>query len=219
MKTLKVLAITAVLTGTLAACSNGDSDSMETPSPSAGPSPTTSSDGATSPEPSPSPMPEPGTRSDDFSEEDEVIDAEWLAYSSEVAWPSVADWTDHDGSVELYSIRVGDLDDVDRVVLDLDAEEQPGWRVKYDAQAEALRVDLNGVPDPSDSGQVRDVPVHALDELDEVESIYTEGPVDGRLSVFLEVDDDWADDTDDESGYRVKYLENPSRLVIDVRED
>lgn len=143
----------------------------------------------------------------------------WVNPGNEVAFPSTKDWNRETPPTLVTGIRSAEHDNFDRVVLDLDANEQPGWLVKYDDLRNVLEVEIVGVPYPAESDQPARVPVADYDDLDEVDGIYTEGPFEGHFRVLLEVEDDDDELNDDAPKFRVMYLEGPARLVIDVQDD
>ena len=121
------------------------------------------------------------------------------------------------------SVRVGDHEGFDRVVVELDGDGTPGWQTEYVARAiedgrgaevdvdgEAiLSVFLTGTRYPEEG---EDYPSrHVVDGEDVVEEVHFLGTFEGMTQLFIGVDDGLAD-------YRVFTLADPARLVIDIED-
>lgn len=129
--------------------------------------------------------------------------------------------------LSVTNVRVAEHGRYDRVVFDLDGTGSgaPGWRVEYVDQAtddgsgqtvevdgdSILRVSLSGTAMPADSG-VEEFSGDRVEpeDTDAVEEIVYRHWFEGYTTAFLGVDDD-------ERAFRVFLLENPTRVVVDVR--
>ncbi|MCR1983856.1 hypothetical protein NSA53_16610 [Cellulosimicrobium cellulans] len=203
----------------LAACSPGGTD--ESPSPSstatsASPSPT---DSPTTPEPGTEPTDGTSTPSDDATE-------------APLPFPANTDPDTQDPSADaaltVTDVRVGHHDGFDRVVFELGGTGTPGWRVEYvdqpvdDASGNVATVDgdaylqvmISGSGYPTDTGvdlYAGPNPVRAGDD-GEVEEVLLRGVFEGYTQAFVGVDDE-------RRPFRVFSLEDPARVVVDVRDD
>ncbi|ROS73557.1 hypothetical protein [Cellulomonas sp. PhB143] len=151
------------------------------------------------------------------------------APASEVPFPGDTKADTHDASADaaltVTDVRVGAHDGYDRVVFELDGAGTPGWHVAYtdDPREEgsgdavhldgdaALEVFLTGTGYPQDTrvpeySGPNPVRTAATDEIEEV--VYG-GVFEGRTSAFLGVDE--------KAPFRVYALEDPARVVVDVR--
>lgn len=210
----------AVLVLALAACSPGESD--ESPSPSstatsASPSPTDSP--STTPEPGAEPSEGASTPSDDATEAPLPFPANTEPDTQD---PSA------DAALTVTDVRVGHHDGFDRVVFELGGTGTPGWRVEYvdqpvdDGKGDVVAVDgdaylqvmISGSGYPMDTGVEEYAgpnPVRAGDD-GEVEEVLLRGVFEGYTQAFVGVDDE-------QRPFRVFSLEDPTRVVVDVRDD
>ncbi|MGO2178103.1 AMIN-like domain-containing (lipo)protein [Cellulosimicrobium funkei] len=210
----------AVLVLALAACSPGESD--ESPSPSstatcASPSPTDSP--STPPEPGAEPSDGASTPSDDATEAPLPFPANTEPDTQD---PSA------DAALTVTDVRVGHHDGFDRVVFELGGTGTPGWRVEYvdqpvdDGKGDVVAVDgdaylqvmISGSGYPMDTGVEEYAgpnPVRAGDD-GEVEEVLLRGVFEGYTQAFVGVDDE-------QRPFRVFSLEDPTRVVVDVRDD
>ncbi|MHA7620697.1 AMIN-like domain-containing (lipo)protein [Cellulosimicrobium cellulans] len=210
----------AVLVLALAACSPGGSD--ESPSPSrtatsASPSPTDSP--STTPEPGAEPSDGASTPSDDATEAPLPFPANTEPDTQD---PSA------DAALTVTDVRVGHHDGFDRVVFELGGTGTPGWRVEYvdqptdDGKGDVVAVDgdaylqvmISGSGYPMDTGVEEYAgpnPVRAGDD-GEVEEVLLRGVFEGYTQAFVGVDDE-------RRPFRVFSLEDPTRVVVDVRDD
>ncbi|MEE6288431.1 hypothetical protein V2J52_12265 [Georgenia sp. MJ173] len=122
-------------------------------------------------------------------------------------------------------LRVGDHDGFDRVVVDLEGDAVPGWRIEYvdeaitDGKGDRLDVDgdavlqvyVTGTRYP-DEGEDHLDGAMVLDGEDVVEEVHYVGTFEGLTQLFIGVDDGRAE-------FRAFALAEPARLVIDIRED
>ncbi|MFI2366233.1 hypothetical protein [Promicromonospora sp. NPDC019610] len=129
--------------------------------------------------------------------------------------------------LSVTDVRVAAHDGYDRVVFDLDGTGSgtPGWRVEYVDQASddgsgdavtvdgdaILRVSLSGTATPMDSG-VDEFSGDRIepDGTESVEEIVYRYWFEGYTTAFIGVDDG-------ERPFRVFLLEDPMRVVVDVR--
>ena len=210
----------AVLVLALAACSPGESD--ESPSPSstatsASPSPTDSP--STTPDPAADPSAGAPTPSDDATEAPLPFPANTEPDTQD---PSA------DAALTVTDVRVGHHDGFDRVVFELGGTGTPGWRVEYvdqpvdDGKGDVVAVDgdaylqvmISGSGYPMDTGVEEYAgpnPVRAGDD-GEVEEVLLRGVFEGYTQAFVGVDDE-------QRPFRVFSLEDPTRVVVDVRDD
>ncbi len=210
----------AVLVLALAACSPGGSD--DSPSPlstatSASPSPTGSP--STTPEPGAEPSDGAPTPSDDATEAPLPFPANTEPDTQD---PSA------DAALTVTDVRVGHHDGFDRVVFELGGTGTPGWRVEYvdqpidDGKGDVVAVDgdaylqvmISGSGYPMDTGVEEYAgpnPVRAGDD-GEVEEVLLRGVFEGYTQAFVGVDDE-------QRPFRVFSLEDPTRVVVDVRDD
>jgi len=208
----------AVLALALAACTPGGSDDPPSPSGSAtsdAPDPTPS-DSGTADE---SPTDDASTPSDDATEAPVPFPANT---EPDTADPSA------DAALTVTDVRVGHHDGFDRVVLELGGTGTPGWRVEYvdqpigDGKGDVVAVDgdaylqvmISGSGYPMDTGVEEYAgpnPVRAGDD-GEVEEVRLLGVFEGYTQAFVGVDDE-------RRPFRVFALEDPTRVVVDVRDD
>ena len=121
-------------------------------------------------------------------------------------------------------IRVGEHDDFDRLVLEFRGRGTPGWDVRYvkrgrqegsgdviPLQGEAvLQVAASGTTWPGKgyySGPERLDP-----DGDVIEEVWVGGTFEGYTHILLGIDDG-------RTPFRVFTLKDPTRLVVDVRDD
>ncbi|MFI8526642.1 hypothetical protein ACIGB8_19455 [Promicromonospora sukumoe] len=129
--------------------------------------------------------------------------------------------------LSVTDVRVGAHDGYDRVVFDLDGtgSGRPGWRVEYvdqasdDGSGDAVRVDgdailrvsLSGTATPMDSGVDEfsgdRIEPSGTESIDEIVYRYW---FEGYTTAFIGVDEA-------ERPFRVFLLEDPLRVVVDVR--
>ena len=132
------------------------------------------------------------------------------------------------GPLGVTEIRVARQDGYDRVVFELDGREpgQPGWTVEYvddareDGSGDAVEVEgdavlevrISGVGYPSDTGVEGKPDVPAVPPgVERVEDVAVGALFEGVLQAFVGVDR--------KAPFRVFRLEDPARVVIDVRHD
>ncbi|MFD7311365.1 hypothetical protein [Promicromonospora sp. NPDC059942] len=129
--------------------------------------------------------------------------------------------------LSVTDVRVAAHDGYDRVVFDLDGtgSGKPGWRVEYvdrasdDGSGDAVKVDgdailrvsLSGTAIPTDSG-VEEFSGDRIEpaDTDSIEEIVYRYWFEGYTTAFIGVDDA-------ERPFRVFLLEDPMRVVVDVR--
>ncbi|MFI2569960.1 hypothetical protein ACH473_15995 [Cellulosimicrobium funkei] len=210
----------AVLVLALAACSPGESD--ESPSPSS-----TATSASPSPTDSPSTTPEPGAEPSDGAStpSDDATEAP-LPFPANTE-PDTQD-PSADAALTVTDVRVGHHDGFDRVVFELGGTGTPGWRVEYvdqptdDGKGDVVAVDgdaylqvmISGSGYPMDTGVEEYAgpnPVRAGDD-GEVEEVLLRGVFEGYTQAFVGVDDE-------RRPFRVFSLEDPTRVVVDVRDD
>ncbi|WP_415296447.1 hypothetical protein [Cellulosimicrobium sp. SJTW-1] len=210
----------AVLVLALAACSPGESD--ESPSPSS-----TATSASPSPTDSPSTTPEPGAEPSDGAStpSDDATEAP-LPFPANTE-PDTQD-PSADAALTVTDVRVGHHDGFDRVVFELGGTGTPGWRVEYvdqptdDGKGDVVAVDgdaylqvmISGSGYPMDTGVEEYAgpnPVWAGDD-GEVEEVLLRGVFEGYTQAFVGVDDE-------RRPFRVFSLEDPTRVVVDVRDD
>lgn len=161
---------------------------------------------------------------DDPDLPDGIPDVTFVQPGTELAWPDADTWShlSERGGALVSGVRFGAHDGFDRVVIDLETAEQPGWMVRYEdppgGQAfdppelpgdATLVVDVVGVPYPADSEQPTSVPVGETNGLSVVTGAVVAGPYEAHLNFFVGVDH--------ERPFSVTYLEDPGRLVIDIQ--
>ncbi len=210
----------AVLVLALAACSPGGSDESPAPSttaPRASPRPTDPP--RTPPEPGAAPPEGASTPSDDATEAPLPFPANTEPDTQD---PSA------DAALTVTDVRVGHHDGFDRVVFELGGTGTPGWRVEYvdqptdDGKGDVVAVDgdaylqvmISGSGYPMDTGVEEYAgpnPVRAGDD-GEVEEVLLRGVFEGYTQAFVGVDDE-------RRPFRVFSLEDPTRVVVDVRDD
>ncbi|MGW6266010.1 hypothetical protein [Cellulosimicrobium cellulans] len=210
----------AVLVLALAACSPGGSD--ESPSPSS-----TATSASPSPTDSPSTTPEPGAEPSDGAStpSDDATEAP-LPFPANTE-PDTQD-PSADAALTVTDVRVGHHDGFDRVVFELGGTGTPGWRVEYvdqptdDGKGDVVAVDgdaylqvmISGSGYPMDTGVEEYAgpnPVRAGDD-GEVEEVLLRGVFEGYTQAFVGVDDE-------RRPFRVFSFEDPTRVVVDVRDD
>ena len=200
----------------LAACTPGGTDD------SSSPSGTTTSD-------SPSPT---GSPTDSESPTDGSSAPADDATEAPLPFPANTDPDTQDPSADaaltVTDIRVGHHDGYDRVVFELGGTGTPGWRVEYvdhpvdDGKGDVVAVDgdaylqvmISGSGYPMDTGvdeYAGPNPVRAADD-GEVEEVLLRGVFEGYTQAFVGVDDE-------RRPFRVFSLEDPTRVVVDVRDD
>ena len=132
-----------------------------------------------------------------------------------------------DALLTVTDVRVARHEGFDRVVLEMDGKGTPGWRVEYvdepqddgsgnpvDVDGDAfLQVMISGSGYPMDTG-VDEYAGPNLVEADGgvVEEVLLRGVFEGYTQAFLGVDDE-------RRPFRVFALEDPVRVVVDVRDD
>ncbi|QJW38360.1 hypothetical protein FIC82_009145 [Cellulosimicrobium protaetiae] len=203
---------------TLAACTPGGTDDSPAPSgttTSPSPSPTDPPTDA----PSESPTDDGSTPADDGAEAPLPFPANTDADTQD---PSA------DAALTVTDIRVGHHDGYDRVVFELGGTGTPGWRVEYvdqptdDGKGDVVAVDgdaylqvmISGSGYPMDTGvdeYTEPNPLRAGDD-GEVEEVLLRGVFEGYTQAFVGVDDV-------RRPFRVFSLEDPTRVVVDVRDD
>ncbi|WP_321575544.1 AMIN-like domain-containing (lipo)protein [Oerskovia douganii] len=187
--------------------SGGPSTVSPSPSTSAAPSP---SAGATD---SPS-----GTTDDDGSTSVPPFPANT---DPDTAEPSAG------AALTVTDVRVGRHDGFDRVVFELGGTGTPGWRVEYvpeaieDGKGDVIDVDgdgtlqvmISGSGYPMDTGVAEYAGPNPLRvaETDEVEEVVLRGVFEGNTQAFI--------GTDEVSPFRVYALTDPTRVVVEVRND
>ncbi|MCB7137929.1 AMIN-like domain-containing (lipo)protein [Cellulosimicrobium marinum] len=221
----------ATLALTLAACTAGGGDddptdaSSTTASPSgtgtptSGESPTDDSTDDPSDDATGDPTDEPSTPADE-------------ADDAPVPFPANTDPDTQDPSADamltVTDVRVGHHDGYDRVVLELGGTGAPGWRVEYvdeprdDGSGNAVDVDgdaylqvmISGSGYPFDTGVEEfdtSTPVPGPED-GEIEEVLLRGVFEGYTQAFVGVDDE-------RRPFRAFALEDPARVVVDVRDD
>ncbi|EPD29339.1 AMIN-like domain-containing (lipo)protein [Gleimia europaea] len=145
-------------------------------------------------------------------------EAQWISGPSEQAEGTSRT------SLLAHDFRVGVHEDYYRVVVEFVGQGDPGWTVGWtDKSVEVGRGDALPIP----QGNVLDVMIHGATwpAVPGAAEYYYNGPADKRLddSVLAWFDGSFESDThlaissDKEREYRVFTLENPKRLVIDLR--
>ncbi|WP_265522167.1 AMIN-like domain-containing (lipo)protein [Oerskovia flava] len=219
------VAITVAALLTAAACAGGDgpADGAVTSTGESSPTEatTTPSDDETSTEPT---ADSPDDATDDGTDELAPAPVPFPADAS----PDTQD-PSSDAMLTVTDIRLGYHDDFERVVFELGGTGTPGWRVEYvdepadDGTGSPVEVDgdaflqvmISGSAYPMDSGVEEYAGENPLrsDELDEIEEVLLRGVFEGYTQAFIGVDDD------DRPAFRVFALEDPVRVVVDVRDD
>jgi hypothetical protein len=214
------LAVAAALT--LAGCGGGDGEPDATgttsPSPTASPAgPTESPTAAPTAEPTPSPPATPPGTDDDGSESPPPFPANTELDTGEAEGGAVGTLTD---------IRLGGHEGFDRVVFELTGPGTPAWNVRYvdeavqDASGQLVEVDgdailevtLIGVAIPEEGQAFYDGPdVLEVAGTEQVEQVIYTSLFEGYLQAFIGVDDG-------EQPFRVYRLEDPARVVVEVRD-
>ena len=218
-------AVSAVCVGVLlalTACSgaNGGYDATpdESPSPTATPAPSPSPSGDATDSPT------GATGSTGTTEGDGSTAAPAFPANTD---PDVAD-PSAGAALTVTDLRVGRHDGFDRVVYELGGTGTPGWRVEYVPEAiddgsgnvfeiagdGTLQVMISGSGYPTDTG----VPEYSgpnplrVAETDEVEEVALRGVFEGYTQSFIGTDDS-------DNPFRVYALTNPTRVVVEVRDD
>ncbi|RIK17180.1 MAG: hypothetical protein DCC50_02600 [Acidobacteria bacterium] len=135
-------------------------------------------------------------------------------------------WPAAGGDLLAPTVRAGRHDGFDRVVVDLTGTDDPGWRAAYTddprldgsgapagvAGDSVLGVVLTGMayPEPGSGVYADGTLVLDTGELDAVVQVRRTTPFEGTLEVFVGIDGE-------PRPYRVFLLQEPMRLVIDVR--
>jgi hypothetical protein len=211
-------AAAAMLALTLAACST-DGGTDEDPTPTGT---------ATSDAPSPTESSEPPAETptdDSTAPADESSDAP-VPFPANTE-PDLADPSDG-ALLTVTDIRVGQHDGYDRAVLELGGTGTPGWRVEYvdrpvgDGKGDVVDVDGDAYLQVmiSGSGYPMDTGVEEYSEPNPVEGggdgvieeVRLLGVFEGYTQAFVGVDGE-------QRPFRVFALENPTRVVVDVRDD
>lgn len=140
-----------------------------------------------------------------------------------------------DAALVVTDVRVGAHDGYDRVVLDLGGTGSPGWRVEYVDRAtddgsgqpvevdgdEVLQVRLSGMAPPTDVPGVTEYDGGRIDPdgTEAVEEVVHRFWFEGYTTTFVGVDDPADDDTGgaERPAFRVFALDDPARVVVDVR--
>jgi hypothetical protein len=203
---------TAVLV--LTACSGGDDrddPGPSTPSPAASSTPDPSASAGATDTP-------PGSTDDDGSTSAPPFPANTEPDTSE---PSAG------AALTVTDVRVGRHDGFDRVVFELGGTGTPGWRVEYVPEAVedgsgnvvqldgdgTLQVMISGSGYPTDTGVAEyegPKPLRVA-ETDEVEEVLLGSVFEGSTQAFV--------GTDEVSPFRVYSLTDPTRVVVEVRND
>jgi hypothetical protein len=131
-----------------------------------------------------------------------------------------------DALVTVTDIRIGRHDGFDRVVLDVEGTGTPGWDVRYVDQASSqgsgdpvevageavLQVTVTGAGYPFDTGvdeYAQSGPLSAAG-TEVVTEVVFDATYEGTTVAFI--------GTAAEAPFRVQLLENPTRVVVDVRD-
>jgi len=211
-------AVVGLLALSLAACSPGGTD--DSPSPSG-----TATSGSPSPTDSPTDGPGESPTDGSTAPADDATEAP-LTFPANTD-PDTQD-PSADAALTVTDIRIGHHDGYDRVVLELGGTGTPGWRVEYvdqpvdDGSGNVTTVDgdaylqvmISGSGYPMDTGveeYTEPNPVRAGDD-GEVEEVLLRGVFEGYTQAFVGVDDE-------RRPFRVFSLEDPTRVVVDVRDD
>ncbi|WP_218027173.1 AMIN-like domain-containing (lipo)protein [Cellulosimicrobium cellulans] len=211
-------AVVGLLALSLAACTPGGTD--DSPSPSA-----TTTSGSPSPTDSPTDAPDESPTDDSTAPADDATEAP-LPFPANTD-PDTQD-PSADAALTVTDVRVGHHDGYDRVVFELGGTGTPGWRVEYvdqpvdDGKGDVVTVDgdaylqvmISGSGYPMDTGvdeYAGPNPVRAGDDS-EVEEVLLRGVFEGYTQAFVGVDDE-------QRPFRVFSLEDPTRVVVDVRDD
>lgn len=211
-------AVVGLLALSLAACTPGGTD--DSPSPSG-----TTTSGSSSPTDSPTGAAAESPTDDATAPADDATEAP-LPFPANTD-PDTQD-PSADAALTVTDIRVGHHDGYDRVVFELGGTGTPGWRVEYvdqpvdDGKGDVVAVDgdaylqvmISGSGYPMDTGvdeYAGPNPVRAGDD-GEVEEVLLRGVFEGYTQAFVGVDDE-------QRPFRVFSLEDPARVVVDVRDD
>lgn len=215
---------------TLGACGGDGPDDTETVTVTSEVTPEPSDDDTATDESSPT---DEGTDDDGSTDGDETSgetgddDAE-----APVPFPANTDPDTEDPSsgamLTVTDVRTGHHDGYDRVVFELDGEGTPGWRVEYvgspadDGSGSPVDIDgdtfvqvsISGSGYPTDTGVDEysgPDPVEATDS-GVIEEVRLRGVFEGYTQAFIGVDDG-------PRPFRAFLLEDPTRVVVDVRDD
>lgn len=202
-----LVAVACAATLALSACSPTPSNDTEA-------SVTVSTEPTTEETPSISPQPESASLSEDETDAPEVG---WEMGKAEIP-PGPR------SAVLAHDFRVGVHDDYYRVVIEFVGEGEPGWLVSWQDQAVEMG---RGDPLPIPSGNVLDVHIEGttMPVLEAQAEQYYNGPADKRLddNVIAWFDGVFEGQThvaissDIERPYRIFTLEDPTRVVIDLK--
>lgn len=200
----------------LSACAGGD----DAPGDGSSPTPTPVDTGSPSPTEtaSPSPTASPGDTTNDGDDDAPPFPANAEPDTGEAAGGSVG---------TLADIRVGGHEGFDRVVFEFTGSGTPSWNVRY--VEEAIQ-DASGEPVPVDGDAILEVTLFSV-EIPEPDGTFYDGPdeirveateqvkevvysslFEGYLQAFIGVDDG-------EQPFRAYAMEDPSRIVVEVRDD
>lgn len=227
---VRVRALVAVAAVTLVACGAGDTAASDAASPSAAVSPSAYTSPSLVPS-SPSEPTAPSTASTDGQDAGEVATppSEETAEISAAAPAFPADTSPDRGEaagdiVAVQDVRTGVHDGFDRVVLDLAGDGRAGWQVEYVAEPAsqgsgeevslrgdaALQVRVFNTTYPPDApGEVYDGPSRIDVAGAAVTEVVDDKIFEGQHVFFVGVDR--------ERPFRVFRLDDPQRIVIDVR--
>lgn len=129
-----------------------------------------------------------------------------------------------DGKLAPTGVRIGTHDSFDRVVIDLQGEGTPGWHVSYTDTATQqgsgsavavngqafLNVNIDGTTYPFELG-LPNTPIEPVKGTGNVVSeVVSAGSFEGRSQLIIGV-------KGKDLPYSVTFLENPKRLVIDIK--
>ncbi|HWV78047.1 MAG TPA: hypothetical protein VN027_12135 [Isoptericola sp.] len=203
---------------TLAACAgDGAEDGPEIDGPGSGA--TASSDPAGSP---------PAATRDDGDDGDDDTTGDAPSTDEPFVADAAPDTADPsaDAALVVTDVRVGRHDGFDRVVLDLEGMGAPGWSVQYvDAAADdgsgepvavdgdgVLQVRLSGMAMPGEDPDLTEYDGATIDPegTDAVEEVVYRFWFEGYTTAFVGVDEPGLP-------FRVFGLEDPARVVVDVR--
>jgi hypothetical protein len=205
--------IAAALAGSLLAGCTGDDETAASSTTSSAPTTVASGSGASA---------EPAAQEAD-AETDEGTDAP--------PFPADASADTQDASpsamVTVRDIRIGRHDGFDRIVFEVGGAGTPGWDVRYveaatsqgsgDSVAVAggaiLRVTITGAGYPDDTGVAEFVSRDPLTAAgtEEVQEVVFDGTYEGTTVAFA--------GTRARAPFRVFALQNPARVVVDVRDE
>ena len=213
MKSPACVLLALALTGSLAACSDDDETGRVSATAAASPSAPTATAGA---EPTSSPSPS------------STVETEQPTQPAFPADTTVDTEEPSGGPLTVTAVRVARQEGYDRVVFELDGQSpgQPGWRVEYvdeptaqgsgqpvDVEGDAaLSVTITGTGYPFDTGveEVEDDPALPGD-LEVVQDVVLGGVFEGQYDAFI--------GTSRRAPFRAFRLDDPARVVVDVRTD